>query len=344
MRLGFPVKAIGREGLKSNDARRHQSGPHLRVSLGYISEILDYLSTVGIRMYRISSDIAPYITHPDLPQFHRQIDEAAEELAAVGAQARRLGIRLSMHPAQFIVLNSPDQKLVQKSVADLLAAAEILDRMEQGPEAVLVIHVGGTYGDHTSGCDRWVETYATLPEPVKRRLVLENDDLRYSAADVLDIHARTGVPLVFDNLHFACNNPERLDMGETLTRFLATWPEGVTPKTHFSSPDTNFRTVERRDRKTGKLVPAILPPVWTGHADFLNPFEFIDYVRRVAPPAVDFDIMLEAKAKDVALLRLQRDIARYAPDLAPRFGLNPDAPDPADDTIVAEIEAAAGGD
>ena len=98
-------------------------------------------------------------------------------------------------------------------MADLLAAAEILDAMELGPEAVLVIHVGGTYGDHMSGCDRWVETYKTLPEPVRRRLVLENDDLRYSAADVWDIYERTGVPLVFDNLHFGCNNPERWGHG-----------------------------------------------------------------------------------------------------------------------------------
>ena len=98
MRLGFAVKALGREGLKSNDARRHASGPHLRVSLEYISTILDYLGDVGIKMYRMSSDIAPYVTHPDLPQFHNQIKEAASELAAVGAQARRLDVRLSMHP------------------------------------------------------------------------------------------------------------------------------------------------------------------------------------------------------------------------------------------------------
>ena len=344
MRLGFAVKALGREGLKSNDARRHASGPHLRVSLEYTAAILDYLGDVGIRMYRMSSDIAPYITHPDLPQFHGQIDEAASELAAVGAQARRLGIRLSMHPAQFIVLNSPDPALVQKSVADLLAAALILDRMEQGPEAVLVIHVGGTYGNHHSGCDRWVETYRSLPEPVRRRLVLENDDLRYSAADVLDIHERTGVPLVFDNLHFACNNPERLDMADTLARFLTTWPTGVVPKTHFSSPDTNFRTIERRDRKTGKMVATTVAPIWTGHADYIHPFEFIDFVRRVAPPHTDFDLMLEAKAKDLALLRLQRDITRYAPDLAPRFGLAADAPNLADDEIVAELADAASGE
>jgi len=344
MRLGFAVKALGREGLRSNDARRHQNGPHLRVSLSYISEILDYLNDVGIRMYRMSSDIAPYITHPDLPQFHRQIDEAEAELEAIGTKARMLDIRLSMHPAQFIVLNSPDPALVTKSVADLVAAAQILDRMGMGPDAVLVVHVGGTYGDHASGCDRWVATYERLPDSVRRRLVLENDDVRYSAADVLEIHRRTGVRLVFDNLHFNCNNPERQDMRETLAQFLATWPEDVTPKIHFSSPETNFRTVERRDRKTGKTATTTMPPVWIGHADFVHPFEFIDFVRHTAPPNRDFDVMLEAKAKDVALLRLRQDIARYGPDIAPRFGIAVDAFDPADDTIVAEIGEAAAGE
>ena len=97
-RLGFAVKVLGRPNLKSDDARRWQSGPHLGVSLGYLEAIFDYLSETGIRMYRMSSNIAPYATHPDLPQFHQQIDECREELARVGAKARQLDIRLSFHP------------------------------------------------------------------------------------------------------------------------------------------------------------------------------------------------------------------------------------------------------
>jgi UV DNA damage endonuclease len=297
-------------------------------------------------MYRMSSDIAPYVTHPDMPQFHGQITEAAEELKALGQAAKQANLRLSMHPSQFIVLNSPDQKLIEKSVNDLLAAAQILDAMELGPEAVLVIHVGGTYGDHTSGCDRWVQTYQMLPEPVKRRLVLENDDIRYSAADVLDIHERTGVPLIFDYQHFWCNNPEGLDLVYTVERFLRSWPEAVRPKIHYSSPNTNMREVQQRDRKTGKPKKALLPPIWTGHADFVNPFEFATFMRMVGNggEARPFDVMLEAKMKDLALIRLRRDLPRYAPDVALRFGLAPNPPDASDDDIVEELEAAAEGE
>ena len=74
--------------MKSNDARRWQSGPHLLVSVQYLGAIFDYLAATGIRMYRISSDIAPYITHPEMPQFHNQIEECREELAALGERGR----------------------------------------------------------------------------------------------------------------------------------------------------------------------------------------------------------------------------------------------------------------
>ncbi len=189
--------------------------------------------------------------------------------------------------------------------------------MELGPEAVVVIHVGGAYGDRASGCARWIATYQRLPEVVRRRLVLENDDIRYSAADVLAIHESTGVPLVFDYLHYWCNNPEGLELRPTVERFIRSWPAGARPKIHFSSPRTELRVIKRKNRATGKQETVTQPPVWTGHADFVNPFEFITFMRVV--PDLDFDVMLEAKAKDLALLRLRRDLPRYAPDVAARF-------------------------
>jgi len=322
LRLGFAVKVLGEPDLKSNDARRWQSGPHLRESLAYLRTIFDYLARHDIAMYRMSSDLAPYATHPDLPQFHNQIRECAVELRDLGKRARTMGLRLSFHPSQFIVLNSPNPAVVEKSIWDLTSQAELLDCMELGPEAVVVIHVGGVYGDKPSGRARWIETYRRLPEPVHRRLVLENDDIRFSAADVLAIHEATGVPLIFDNLHFWCNNPEGLDILPTFARFVRTWPDGVRPKMHFSSPRTEFRALSRKNRTTGKPETTLQPPIWTGHADFLNPFEFITFMRGAA--GLTCDVMLEAKAKDVALLRLRRDLARYVPDIAARFGIAPD--------------------
>jgi UV DNA damage endonuclease len=66
-----------------------------------------------------------------------------------------------------------------------------------------------------------------------------------------------------------------------------------------------------------------LPPVWTGHADFTNPFEFVTMMRGL--DGLDFDVMLESKSKDLALVRLRLDLLRYAPDVAVRFGLEAEA-------------------
>ena len=321
MRLGFPVKVMARPELKSNDTRRWQKGPHLKTSLEYIDGILGYLKQRRISMYRMSSDLAPYATHPDMPQFHGMVAESDAELRAVGAKARALDVRLSFHPSQFVLLNSPDPELTRKSVRDLQSQAEMLDRMELGPEAVLVTHVGGTYGDVERSRARWAETWPTLPEPVRRRLVLEHDDIRFSAADTLWVHEQTGVRLVFDYQHHWCLNPAGLDPIETLRRMLATWPEGVRPKVHFSSPRTELRELVRMDRKTKKKVKTLVPPIWTGHADFTNPFEFARFMRDAA--GLVFDVMLESKSKDLALLKLRPDLLRYAPDVAARFGVYP---------------------
>lgn len=318
-RLGFPVKVMIRDDLKSNDARRAVSAPHLKVSLEYLDQILDHLAKHRIPMYRLSSDLAPYATHPDMPQFRGMVAESKAELAALGAKATSLDIRLSFHPSQYVVLNSPDPELVAKSVWDLLSQAEMLDLMGLGPEAVLVIHVGGTYGDIPASRERWVQTWHTLPEPVRRRLVLEHDDLRFSAADVLWIHEQTGVRIIFDHQHFWCLNPERADLAETFAKVMATWPSDQQPKIHYSSPRTEMREKIVVDKITRKKISRSVAPVFTGHADFCNPFEFATFMRMVAD--FDFDVMLEAKAKDLALVRLRPDLLRYAPDVAERFGL-----------------------
>ena len=84
LRLGFPVKVMGVPGLKGNDTRRWQKGPHLKCSLEHVDKILDYLKKVDLDMYRLSSDLAPYATHPDMPQFHNMVAESDAELAAFG--------------------------------------------------------------------------------------------------------------------------------------------------------------------------------------------------------------------------------------------------------------------
>jgi UV DNA damage endonuclease len=210
LRLGFPVKVMGRPDLPSNDTRGWRKGPHLKRSLELLDAVLDYLVAAEVDMYRMSSDLAPYATHPDMPQFHAMVAESDAELAAFGAKARSLDIRLSFHPSQFVLLNSPDAALTRKSVWDLASQAEMLDRMGMGPEAVLVTHVGGVYGDREESRARWIEGYTSAPSPSAAASCSRTTTSASRAADVLWIHDRCSVPLVFDYQHYWCLNPEGL--------------------------------------------------------------------------------------------------------------------------------------
>ena len=249
MRLGFVVKPLARPELRSHDSRRWQNNPHLSVSLAYLRDVFTYLAEAKISMYRMSSELAPYATHPDMPQFHRQVEQCAAELAQIGAIARSLDLRLSFHPAQHVVLNAPGPDLVARSAADLVVQAAILDAMSVGPEAVVVTHLGGVYGDREAARDRFARNYEALPEAARRRLALENDDVRFGVADALWVHERTGIRLVFDNLHHRLNNPDGRPSRDALAACLATWPADVRPKIHFSSPRTEWLVEKGRRRR-----------------------------------------------------------------------------------------------
>lgn len=303
-RLGFAVKVLGRPGLKSNDARKWQSNPHLRVSLEFLDAIFDYLEETEIRMYRISSDIAPYITHPEMPQFHRQLEECEEELATLGEKARRLDLRLSMHPSQYIVLNSPDERIARSAIADFVYHARFLDALGVGPEAKIITHVGGAYGDRIAAMNRFVTRYQELPEPVRRRLVLENDETLYGVPDILSIHGETGVPLVFDILHHRVNNSGALEPDDACRQCLATWPEGQQPKIHYSTQRAAEREVTRRVK--GEVRVSIQAAKPGQHDDWIDPVDFLAF--RAQMESARFDVMLEAKQKDLALLRLRAAI------------------------------------
>lgn len=313
MRIGFAVKVLGEGGLKDCDARRWQSNPHIRQSIAYLREIFHYLDRNDLRMYRMSSDIAPYLTHPDLPQFHNQLEEAAGELEELGELACRYRLRLSLHPSQYIVLNAIDEDVAAKSRSDLIAQAAILDAMKLGPEAVVVTHVGGVYGDKQAGIERFARRYEALPEAARRRLVVENDDISYSASDALKVHAFCGIRVVFDNLHHLCNNPQGagcLSIREALERSLATWPTDQTPKIHYSSPRTEAIESPRKSGKASAMKGYGAAPDLRLHADYINPFEFRYFLEK-SPGLRPFDVMIEAKAKDLAALKLRADLARF---------------------------------
>jgi UV DNA damage endonuclease len=298
VRLGFAVKVLGGGGLPSHDTRRWQSGPHLSVSIERLEAIFGYLESAGIDMYRMTASIAPYATHPDLPQFRGQVEECADELAALGQRAGAAGLRLSTHPGQYVVLNSETERVRALAVEELDLQARLMDAMGLGPEAVVVLHVGGAAGGCDAGMDRFMEGFERLSEPARQRLVIENDDRTFSLAHVLDLHRRTGAPVVWDILHHHCNDPDGIPDREALELALDTWPDGVRPKIHYSSPKT---AVEEKNRK-------IVLPQLRAHADLIDPIGFEHFLRETAA-GLDFDVMLEAKAKDLALLRLREQLA-----------------------------------
>ncbi len=308
MRFGFAVKVLGKKDIKSHDARRWQSGPHLRESIKFAHGVFDYLEEAKISMYRFSSDFAPYITHPDMPQFHEQINEARAELVELGQRARQMKLRLSFHPSQYIVLNSPQEKLVEGARKDFLAQAQILDLMELSCEAVVVTHVGGVYGEREAAIGRFITNFKSLAEPARRRLVLENDDVSFGVRDVLKIHEATGIRCIFDHQHHSIINPDSRVPVDAACSMLATWSAECRPKIHFSSPRSENRIIERRDKATGKIVKSEAKPLASQHADFINAEVFAPWVKSVLAQAREFDVMCEAKSKDLAVIKLRQDL------------------------------------
>jgi UV DNA damage endonuclease len=307
VRLGFAVKVLGAGGLPSHDARRHASAPHLSTSLDYLEAILAYLDDIDVRCYRMATSLAPYASHPDLPRFRRQPAECAERLAEVGAVARGHGIRLTSHPGQYTVLNSEDERIRGLAAAELEVQAELMDGMGLPPESVVVLHVGGAAGGRDAAFARFERGFELLSDAARARLVLENDDRTFALGDVLVLAERIGRPVVWDILHHHCHDPEAIPDGEALRLALATWPDGVRPKIHFSTARTD---VEERKVKVGRRVERrLVLPNERAHADVVDALAFESFL--TGPGAgLDFDIMLEAKAKDLAVLRLRDQLAR----------------------------------
>jgi UV DNA damage endonuclease len=302
MRLGFPVRVFGCPDLPAYDARSWPAVPDLGVGLAYLHDILRYLQAHDLHMYRLHSRLAPIPT--SLTMVARALSDCGIQLAALGKLARDARVRLSFHAPASVVLNAANQAQADDAAARLASYAAFLDAMELGPEAVVVLHVGGVYDHKEASSSRFCRRFDALPGAVRSRLALEQDDRRFGHADVRHIHERCGVPLVFDTLHHQVFNPEGVPPGEALAASLATWPAGVIPKVHFSSPRTEMHPARGAMRAR--------PPRWTEHSDLANPFEFVAFLD-LAQGLAPFDIMLEARARDLAVLQLRRDMARFAP-------------------------------
>ena len=299
-RLGFAVKILGGGGLRTNDSRRWQSEPHLSRSIELLDAAFDHLDANDLRVFRMSSSTVPYGTHPDLPQldFRRQIESCAGALAELGEKARAYGIRLSTHPGQYSVLNSTSEEIAAKARLDVEQDALLLDALGAGPDAVVVIHVGALSGDRAAALDRFARSYELLPERTRSRLAVEHDERLFSVADVLELHRRLGCTVIYDHHHHRCNvAPGYEDPARAIAEVCATWPAGVRPKLHLSSPRTELRA-------DGKA------PLLDQHADFVTPWDLRELLDAAARPV---DVMIEAKAKDLAVGWLRRQLERLWP-------------------------------
>jgi UV DNA damage endonuclease len=283
MRIGYPCinRSIGCSPARTfrlaswSDERLSET---VTANLSCLENILSYNIAHGVFFFRITSDLVPFASHP-VNTFPWQ-EHFSEEFRRMGEFIRSHRIRISMHPDQFVLLNSPDPGILERSIADLRYQVQILDLMELDSSAKVQLHVGGIYRNKPAATERFVNAYDLLEKSVMKRLVIENDERLYSVSDCLAIHERTGIPVLLDVFHHSINNNHE-HAGKLLERVYATWNtrDGI-PMADYSS--------QHPGRRAG------------AHADHLDPEDFRSFLDASMP--FDFDIMLEIKDKEKSAL------------------------------------------
>lgn len=249
-------------------------------------QIVQWNERNGIKFYRIGSDIFPWSSeyeYSDLPQYA----QACHLLKAIGDYVTKHGQRLTFHPGPFNILGSSNPDVVKRTMIDLRHHSEIFDLMGLKPSVYnkINIHVGAAYKDKFAVLDRWGENYEKLDNNTKKRITIENDDKAslYTTAELhKHLYEKVGVPIVFDYHHHDCN-PGELSHRESLNLAVSTWPKDIRPIVHFSSARKIFEDPKCKIQ---------------AHADYI--YKAVDTF------GYDVDIMLEAKAKEQALLEYRK--------------------------------------
>jgi UV DNA damage endonuclease len=246
-------------------------------------EIIKWNHENGFNFFRITSNLFPWCSEyklSDMPDY----DEICDILSEAGRYAIDNDIRITSHPGPFNVLTSPHEHVVENCIKDLSTHGEVFDLMNlsRTPYNKINIHIGGAYGDKVSSMERFCENFHRLPDSVKSRLTVENDDKAsmYSVKDLYEgVYCKIGIPIVFDYHHHRfCNGG--LSEEDALEVAISTW-NNIVPVVHYSES----RNIEQEDDK-------IRPQA---HSDYVR--DYIDtYGNRV-------DIMVEAKAKELAVLK-----------------------------------------
>ena len=241
-----------------------------------IIKILEWNRMNGIKLFRLSSAIIPWGDHIDITQL-KDYKEIKSELKKAGDFAKFHNMRINSHPGPFVVLTSPKEEVVYNAIADLELHAKIFDMMglSKTPYNNINIHCNGVYGDKKSAMDRFCTNFKRLSKSVRSRLTVENDDkaTMYSVLDLMYIHQKIGIPIVFDYHHHQfCTGG--LTEEDALKLASTTWPDGITQEVHYS------------ESKEGN-----------------KPQAHSDYIKQLPETyGLDFDIMVEAKAKELAIL------------------------------------------
>jgi UV DNA damage endonuclease len=246
-------------------------------------EALKFCRLNGIYAFRINSQILPLKTHPkigyDIESLPRAV-EILESFKKCGAYCRRYNLRTSFHPDQFILLSSPNSDVTSRSIAELQYQAEVARWVNAD---VINIHAGGAYGDKDKSLERLVRRIRRLPRKIRRRLTLENDDRIYTPRDLLPVCGESGIPFVYDLHHHRCL-PDGRNVEETTMQALKTWDRE--PLFHISSPLKSWTDPNPRN-----------------HHDYIDCRDFPE-----SWLSLDITVDVEAKAKELAVIRLRKDL------------------------------------
>jgi UV DNA damage endonuclease len=247
-----------------------------------IIKILEWNRLNGIYFFRLSSAIIPWGDHIDLTQL-KDYKEIKAELKKAGDYAKFWNMRINSHPGPFCVLTSPNETVVGNTIADLELHGKIFDMMglSKTPYNNINIHCNGVYGDKQSAMDRFIANFKRCSNSVKKRLTIENDDKgsMYSVKDLMYIHKKTGIPIVFDYHHHQFCTGD-LSEEQALKLAATTWPNGITQEVHYSESKRLHENNPKEKPQAHSLYINSLP----------NTYD------------LDVDIMVEAKAKELAIL------------------------------------------
>lgn len=257
-----------------------------------LEQILRYNIENNIHFYRITSNLVPLATHPEVRW--NFIKYFKKDFDYIGKIIKDSNMRVDFHPDQFNVINSARDSVVESTIVNLNHHVDILDAIDC-KDGKLVIHIGSSQGGKEDSMERFITNLSKFPKRIQERLILENDDKTFTAREVLSICKKVKVPMVVDIHHHDCKNNGE-DIGDLLGEIFNTWnSENIPPKIHFSSP----REFEN-DRK---------------HSDYIDVEGFVKFLE-VAKAKVDrdFDVMIEAKQKDLSLQKLMEDLKKIRPD------------------------------